>query len=93
MGNPHSGSSFDSFLKEEGVYEEVSSVAIKRVLAWQLMQEMEQKHLTKVAMARRMKTSRSQLDRLLSPEKTGTSLETMQRAANIVGRELKIELV
>ena len=91
--NPHTGSSFDDFLKEEGLHEECTAVALKRVLAWQLKQEMKNNHLTKSAMAERMHTSRAQLERLLNPEKTGTSLETMQRAAVAVGRELRIELV
>jgi uncharacterized protein YeaC (DUF1315 family) len=91
--NPHTGSSFDDFLKEEGLHEECSAVALKRILAWQLKQEMKNKHLTKSVMAERMHTSRAQLERLLHPEKTGISLETMQRAAMAVGRELRIELV
>jgi len=91
--NPHAGSSFDDFLKEEGIYEESTAAALKRVLAWQVEQEMQRQKITKSAMAARMKTSRSQLDRLLDPEKTGVSLETMQRAAAVVGRELRIELV
>jgi len=91
--NPHTGSSFDDFLKEEGIYEECAATALKRVLAWQVEQEMQRQKITKSAMAERMKTSRSQLDRLLDPEKTGVSLETMQRAAAVVGRELRVELV
>jgi antitoxin HicB len=92
-GNPHKGSSVDDFLKKEGMYEETSSVALKRVLAWQLQQEMQRQHLTKAALAIRMNTSRSQLDRLLDPNKTGVSLETIQRAARETGRQLRIELV
>jgi antitoxin HicB len=91
--NPHKGSSVDDFLKEEGIYEETSSAALKKVLAWQLQQEMQRQHLTKAALAIRMNTSRSQLDRLLDPEKTGVSLETIQRAARETGRQLRIELV
>lgn len=91
--NPHRGSSFDDFLKEKGIYEKCTATALKRVLAWQVEQEMQRQKITKSAMAARMKTSRSQLDRLLDPEKTGVSLETMQRAAAVVGRELRIELV
>ena len=91
--NPHEGSSFDDFLQEEGIYEECTAIAVKRVLAWQLKNEMEKKCITKKAMAQLMDTSRSQLDRLLDPEKTGVSLETMQRAAAVVGRELQITLV
>ena len=91
--NPHTGSSFDDWLKEEGIYEECTAAALKKVLAWQIEQEMAKRSLTKTAMAEHMHTSRSQLDRLLDPEKTGVSLETMQRAAAAVGRELRIELV
>ncbi len=91
--NPHTGSSFDDFLKEEGLYEECTATAIKRVIAWQLEQEIQRQNLTKSAMAKRMHTSRSQLDRLLNPETTGVSLETMQRPASVIGRELRIELV
>ncbi len=91
--NPHEGSSFDDFLKEDGIYEECTAGALKKVLAWQLEEEMKKKNITKKVMAERMETSRSQLDRLLDPEKTGVSLETMQRAASVVGRELRIDLV
>ena len=91
--NPNTGSSFDDFLKEENLYEECTATAIKRVLAWQLEQEMQRQNITKSAMAERMHTSRSQIDRLLDPEITGVSLEIMQRAASVIGRELRIELV
>ena len=91
--NPYTGSSFDDFLFEEGLYEEVSAIAIKRVLARQLESEMKRKNLTKTEMAKQMQTSRAQLDRLLDPEKTGVSIETITRAATVVGRQLRIELV
>jgi antitoxin HicB len=91
--NPHTGSSFDDFLKEEGIYEECTDGALKRVLAWLVKQEMDRRKITKSAMADRMHTSMSQLDTLLDPETTGVSLETLQRAASAVGRELRIELV
>lgn len=91
--NPHTGSSFDDFLKEEGIYEEVTVAALKKVLAWQIAEEMKRQHLSKVQMAARMHTSRSQLDRLLDEKKTGVTLETIQRAAAAVGRELRIELI
>jgi antitoxin HicB len=90
--NSHTGSSFDDFLKEEGVYEECTASALKRVLAWQIEQEMNSKNITKSAMADLMHTSRSQLDRLLDPENTGVSLETMYRAAIAVGRSLDLTL-
>ncbi len=91
--NPNTGSSFDDFLKEEGLYEECTAVAIKRVLARQLTEEMKRQNLTKTEMAKQMQTSRAQLDRLLDPEKTGVSIETISRAASVVGRQLRIELV
>ena len=91
--NRHKGSSFDDFLKEDGIYEECTAAALKRVLAWRLKEEMKGQNITKKAMAQRMETSRSQLDRLLDPEKTGVTLETMQRAATAVGRELRIDLL
>ena len=91
--NPHIGSLFDDFLKEEGIYDEVQTVAIKRVLAWQLEQAMKEQKLTKAAMAKRMDTSRAQLDRLLDPENDSVTLATLTRAAAIVGRKIRLELV
>lgn len=90
--NKHIGSSFDDFLQEEGIQEEVENVAIKRVLAWQLRQEMDKKHLSKTRMARAMKTSRAQLDRLLDDTNDKVQLDTMIRGAKAVGRKLKLEL-
>lgn len=89
----HVGQSFDDFLREEGTYEETSSVAIKRLLSWQLQQLMEAQHLSKVAMATKLETSRSQLDRLLDPENDSVTLGTLNRAAKAVGRTLKLEIV
>ena len=88
----HSGSSFDDFLEEEGIREEVESAAIKRVLAWQFEQEMERQHKTKRAMAAELKTSRSQLDRLLDPQNTAVSLDTLTRAAHVLGKRLVLEV-
>jgi antitoxin HicB len=90
--NPHIGSSFADFLKQEGLYEEVTAHAVKRVLAWQIEQAMQAQGLTKVAMAKRMKTSRAQLDRLLDPNNDKVQLDTIQRAALAVGRKLHLEL-
>jgi transcriptional regulator with XRE-family HTH domain len=87
------GSSFDAFLKTEGRYEETQALAIKRVLAWQIEEAMKDGEVSKTEMARRMNTSRSQLDRLLDPENDSVSLETLARAAHAVGRSLKFELV
>jgi antitoxin HicB len=92
MTNKHIGSSFSDFLDEEGIREDVTTHAIKQVLAWQIQQEMTAQGLSKSAMARRMKTSRTQLDRLLDPANDKVQLETMQRAAAAVGRALHLEL-
>jgi len=91
--NPAIGSSFDDFLREEGTYEETQAVAIKRVIAWALAEAMEDQGLSKAEMARRMKTSRSQLDRLLDPENADVKLDTLARAAKATGRELRLELI
>ena len=80
-----SGSTFDSFLVERGIREEVEAVATKRVLAWQLEQEMKRQRKTKQAMAQELQTSRSQLDRLLDPRNTAVTLETITRAAKVLG--------
>jgi hypothetical protein len=90
--NRHLGSGIDDFLKEEGVLEEMQSVAIKEVIAWQLQKAMREKKLSKNRMAELMKTSRAQLDRLLDPEHGNVTIETLQRAANVLGRSLRIEI-
>ena len=87
------GSTFDGFLKDEGTYEATQAVAIKRVLAWQIEKAMKKQGLTKAEMARRMDTSRSQLDRLLDPRLDSVTLETLARAARAIGRQVKLELV
>jgi len=88
----HTGSSFDSFLEEEGIREEVEAVAIKRVISWQLAEAMRKKKKTKQALARELNTSRSQLDRLLDPENIGVSLDTITRAARALGKRLIIRI-
>ena len=93
IDNPYTSSDLDDFLFKEGLYEECTTIAIKKVVARQLIEEMKQQNITKTEMADRMQTSRSQLDRLLDPEITGVSLDTIQRAATVVGRQLKIELI
>jgi antitoxin HicB len=93
MKKKNIGSTFDSFLREEGMYEEVSTNAIKRVVARQVEDAMKQKGLTKSAMAREMHTSRAALDRLLDPENAAITLSTLQKAAAVVGRQLRLELV
>ena len=89
----YSGSSFDDFLREEGVLEEAETVAIKRVIAWQLRREMQRKRITKKAMAGRLRTSRSQLDRLLDPQYAGVTLGTLSRAAMVLGKRLKVQVI
>jgi len=86
------GSSFDDFLEEEGLLEEVTAGAVKKVLALQLRQAMKQQRITKVAMARRMRTSRSQLDRLLDPANSRVQLDTLYKAASAVGHMVRLEL-
>jgi antitoxin HicB len=88
--NKHTGSSFDAFLEEEGLRDEVEAVALKRVLIWHLEQQMQAKRLTKTALAARLGTSRAQLGRLLDPENASVQLDTMARAARAVGLRLKL---
>ena len=91
MTNPHIGSTFESFLEEQGL-QEVDLLAQKRVIAWQIEQAMAEEEITKAEMAARMKTSRTQIDRLLDPQNNRVQLDTLQRAALAVGRSLKVEL-
>ena len=90
--NPHLGSKFEDYLAEEGLLEDVTATAMKRVLAWQIAQLMKKQRVTKSAMAKRMKTSRAALDRLLDAENTSVTLLTMGRAAAALGKELSITL-
>ena len=89
--NPHWGSTLDDFLKEEGVYQTTKAAAVMRVVAWQLAQEIERQGISKTDLAARMHTSRAQLNRILKAE-SNVTLETLQRAAALVGRELHVEL-
>jgi predicted transcriptional regulator len=91
--NPHLGSSFESWLDETGIREEATAAAIKSVIARQLAAEMKRKKITKQRMAELMKTSRAQVDRLLDPDNGSATIESLQRAARIVGRELRMQLV
>lgn len=91
--NPHIGSSFDDFLAEEGILEECEVGALKEVLALQVEASMRTLGLNKVQMARRMRTSRAQLDRLLDPGNTSVTLHTMQRAAAVLGKRVRLDLV
>jgi antitoxin HicB len=83
----------DSFLKEQGQLEEFQAVAIKEVLAWQIAEAMKARNLSRKRLAERMHTSRSQVGRLLDPADGNVTLTTLQRAAKMVGRRLKLELV
>ena len=91
MSKKHMGSSLDDFLKEEGIFEEAQAQAVKEVVAWQLAEAMKKK-ISKNRMAMLLKTSRSQVDRLLNA-KDDITLRSLQRAAAIVGRRVSIELV
>ncbi len=88
----HMGSSIDDFLKEEGIFEEAQAQAVKEVVAWQLDVAMRKRKISKNKMAKLLKTSRTQVDRLLSP-KSDITLSSLQRAAAMVGRRVMIELV
>ena len=88
----HMGSTIEDFLKEEGIFEESQAQAIKEVVAWQLEEAMKKQKISKNRMASMLKTSRTQVDRLLNP-KNDITLSSLQRAAAIVGRRVMIELV
>lgn len=91
--NKHRGSTLDSFLEEEGVLGEFQARAIKEVIAWQLAEAMKDRKLTKTALAALMKTSRTQINRVLDPNDGNVTIETLQRAAALVGRRVQLELV
>jgi DNA-binding phage protein len=90
--NAHWGTTLDQFLSEDGIREAAKAAAVTRVVAWQLTQEMERQGMTKATLAERMHTSRAQVDRILKA-KGNITIETLQRAAAMVGRELRLELV
>lgn len=89
----YQGSTLDSFLQEEGVLEQMTARAIKEVIAWQLGEAMRQRRMSKSALARVMRTSRTQVDRVLDPENGNVTLETLQKAAAVVGRRVELQLV
>jgi antitoxin HicB len=91
--NPHIGSSLDDFLKDEGIYDEVTSLVIKEKIAFQLKQRMTAKKISINGMAKAMKTSRTQIHRLLDPANGNVTLATLQKAAAMVGRKVRLELV
>lgn len=90
--NPHAGSTLESLLREDDAYEDIKNDAIKSVLAYKLDEAMKAQNLSKARMAKRMRTSRSQLDRLLDPQNEGVTLHTLKRAAEAVGMRLELEL-
>jgi antitoxin HicB len=92
MKNKHLGDNFDDFLREEGLLEEVEAKAIKRMVAFQISQEMKRRKLTKTEMTHRMKTSRAALERLLDPTNPSVTLSTLERAATALGKKLRVEL-
>ena len=92
MAKKNIGSDFDEFLDEEGLLEDVTAVAVKRFIAFQLTAKMDETNLSKAEMARRMETSRSALDRLLDPDNSSVTLQTLQSAVRALGGRLKIEL-
>ena len=93
IANPHWGSTLDDFLEEEGIRETATTAAIKQVIAWQLAEEMERQSISKKRLAELMHTSRAQIDRILDPDKGNVTVETLQRAASLLGRQLRLELV
>ncbi len=88
--NKHIGSSLEEFLKEEGVFEEFEAAAVKQVIAWKIQSAMKAQEVDKVKMAARMKTSRTQVDRLLDPDDGNVTLETLHKAAEALGQDLEI---
>ena len=93
MKNKYIGSDFNDFLKEDGIYEQTSDIAIKRVIAYQLEQEMKNQKLTKTKMAKMMNTSRAVVDRLLNPDYNSLTLNTLEKAVNALGKKLNIAIV
>jgi antitoxin HicB len=91
--NPHRGSTLDSLLEAEGTLGEFQAQAIKEVIAWQLAQAMKERKLTKTRLAELMHTSRTQINRMLDPNDGNVTIETLQRAAALVGRRVQVELV
>ncbi|MCP4144607.1 MAG: XRE family transcriptional regulator [bacterium] len=92
MKSKHIGSDFDDFLSEEGLLAEAEAAAVKRVIAYQILEEMKKRNISKTALAKLMKTSRSSLDRLLDPENVSVTLLTLETAAHVLGKKLHIQL-
>jgi antitoxin HicB len=89
----HTGSTFDSFLEEEQILKETEAIAVKRVLAWKIQKAMKEKNISKYAMAKQLRTSRSQVDRLLDPSHVGVTIGTITRAAMVVGKRVQVDIV
>jgi predicted XRE-type DNA-binding protein len=87
------GGSLDDFLKEEGLYEECVNQAVKAIIAEQMLSVMEEKKITRTELAKKMKTSRASVQRLLDPESDAVTLESLKRAANLMGKKIRLELV
>jgi DNA-binding Xre family transcriptional regulator len=90
--NPHVGSNFEDFLREDGRLGEATALAVKRVLAWELQKAMKQQHMSKAELARRMKTSRAVIHRLLDENDPSVTLATITRAATVLGRSVRLKL-
>ncbi|NLJ47692.1 MAG: XRE family transcriptional regulator [Treponema sp.] len=93
MKNKTVGSSFDSFLEEEGILDEVENGAVKKLIVLQIRRSLEENKMTKTELARRLETSRAAVDRLLDPENDSITLHTLKRAAEVIGKRLRLELV
>ena len=92
MKREHVGSDFDNFLKQDGLLAECEAGALKRVVTWQIEQEMKRRRISRAKLASRMKTSRATLDKLFSPEDSSVTLQLLEQAALALGRRLKVEL-
>ncbi len=93
MKNKHIGTDFSDFLKEDGIYEETNDIAIKRVIAYQLEQEMKAQNITKTRMAKMMNTSRAVVNRLLNPDNSSLTLSTLESATQALGKRLNISII
>ena len=93
MNNASIGSSFDDFLEEEGLKEEVENGSIKKLIAYQMQEKLKNEHLTKTELAQRLDTSRAAVNRLLDPDNDSITLLTLKKAASILGKRIKLELI
>ena len=93
MANQHAGSTIDDFLRDEGVLEEFQARSIKEVIAWQIEKAMKEGKISKRRLAHMMQTSRTQVDRVLDPTDGNVTIQTLQRAAAVLGRRVQVELV